>query len=253
MNSISSVLIWMGISVLILIWLPLLALRKVFDRDPARYKTGKLFRRLGLAISKINPNWNIEIQGETNIDDRKPYIVVCNHMSNADIPLISNLPWEMKWVAKQELFKVPVIGWMMKLAGDISVDRQAKNRRAVTLKKCIYYLNHNCSVIFFPEGTRTRNGKLNKFKDGAFDLAIRKKIDLLPLAIDGTIDCLPKQSWQFKPDVHVRLKVFPPVSVSDYDKHNVSELTNSVRNQIRKQLSEWRGVAEDQVDNLARD
>ncbi len=253
MNSISSILIWMGISVLILIWLPMLAFRRLFDRDPARYKTGKLFRRLGLAISKINPNWNIEIQGETNIDDRKPYIVVCNHMSNADIPLISNLPWEMKWVAKQELFKVPVIGWMMKLAGDISVDRQAKNRRAVTLKKCIYYLNNNCSVIFFPEGTRSRNGKLNKFNNGAFDLAIRKKIDLLPLAIDGTIDCLPKQSWRFKPDVHIRLKVFPPVSVFDYNKHNVSELTNSVRNQIRKQLSEWRGVAEGQVDNLARD
>jgi len=230
----------------------MLALRRLFDTDPARYKTGKLFRRLGLAISKINPNWNIEIQGETDIDDRKPYIVVCNHMSNADIPLISNLPWEMKWVAKKELFNVPVIGWMMKLAGDISVDRQAKNRRAVTLKKCIYYLNHNCSVIFFPEGTRSRNGNLNKFNNGAFDLAIRKNIDVLPLAIDGTKDCLPKKSWRFKPNVYVRLKVFAPVSVAGYSNDNVSELTNAVRNKIKKQLSQWREVQVDQVDNLAK-
>jgi len=249
MNSFSSILIWIGIVLLILIWIPVLAISRVFDRDPALYHTGKLFRKLGHVISKINPNWKIEIEGNTDINDREPFIIVSNHMSNADIPLISNLPWEMKWVAKKELFDVPVIGWLMKLAGDISVDREAKDRRAVTLKRCIYYLDRNCSVIFFPEGTRSRDGNLNRFTNGAFDLAIRKNIDVLPLAIDGTKDCLPKKSWKFKPGVHVRLKVLEPVSSRGYSKKQAAEFSEYVRMKIRNQLAEWRNEPVESVDN----
>ncbi len=253
MKSFSSVLLWFGIFLLILIWVPVLAIRRVFDRDPALYHTGKLFRQLGHVISKINPNWKIEIEGNTEIDDRKPYIVVSNHMSNADIPLISNLPWEMKWVAKKELFEVPVIGWLMRLAGDISVDRQAKDRRAITLKRCIYYLERNCSVIFFPEGTRSRDGNLNRFTNGAFDLAIRKNIDVLPLVIDGTKDCLPKKSWKFKPDVHVRLKILDPVSSGSFSEKEAAKFSEYVRMKIRNQLSEWRKEPVESVDNTLKE
>lgn len=252
MKSFSSVLIWFGIFLLIILWVPVLAVRRIFDRDPAHYHTGKLFRQLGRSISKINPNWKIEIEGNTQINDRKPYIIVSNHMSNADIPLISNLPWEMKWVAKKELFEVPVIGLMMRLAGDISVDREAKDRRAMTLKRCIYYLDRNCSVIFFPEGTRSRDGNLNRFTNGAFDLAIRKNIDVLPLVIDGTKDCLPKKSWKFKPDVHVRLKVLQPVSGNSYSEKQAAEFSEYVRMKIRNQLSEWRNEPIESVDNTIK-
>jgi len=128
MEAIKSVMIWAGILILILIWLPLLAVRRLIDRDPAHYHTGRLFRRLGWAISRVNPNWVVAVSGNTRLNDRQPYVMVCNHLSHADIPVISNLPWEMKWVAKKELFDLPVVGWMMKLAGDISVDRRAANR-----------------------------------------------------------------------------------------------------------------------------
>ncbi|MEX2436148.1 MAG: 1-acyl-sn-glycerol-3-phosphate acyltransferase, partial [Balneolaceae bacterium] len=107
MQKIYSVLIWTGIILLVLFWLPLMGIVWLVDRDPLKYKTGKLFRKLGLAISRINPNWKISLTGYKSINDREPYIVVSNHLSNADIPLISNLPWEMKWVAKKELFSVP--------------------------------------------------------------------------------------------------------------------------------------------------
>jgi len=100
-----------------------MALRRLFDRDPVRYRTGYLFRRLGKALTRINPSWRLHISGETIENPRRPYVVVSNHQSLADIPLISNLPWEMKWMGKVELFKLPVIGWMMRLAGDVSVDR----------------------------------------------------------------------------------------------------------------------------------
>lgn len=247
-----SVWIWTGIAGLILFWLPLLAVVRLFERDPAHYRTGKLFRKLGLAISRINPNWKINIEGFESINDREPYVVVSNHLSNADIPLISNLPWEMKWVAKKELFSIPVLGWMMKMAGDIPVDRAAASRRVGVFKWCKYYLDHQCSVIFFPEGTRSRNGMLKKFSAGAFKLAIRENIPVLPLVIDGTQDCLPKKNWVFTSKAYVTLKVLPPVSTINLRKEDTPELMNTVRSKIADQLAEWREQPLEKVDATIR-
>ena len=250
MDAIKSILIWMGVAILIIIWLPLLALSRLFDRDPAYYRTGRFFRLLGKAISNINPNWRITISGELDIDDRRPYVIVCNHLSQADIPLISNLPWEMKWVAKKELFDTPVVGWMMKLAGDISVDRRALNRGKKTLNRAGDYLSKGCSVIFFPEGTRSRNGKLNSFAKGAFELAIQEQVPILPLVIDGTQTCLPKKSWKFGTAKDIKLKVLDPEPVAEYTYDDVSNLTAKVRERILHQLAEWRDKPAEQVDNI---
>ncbi len=251
-EALKSVVIWMGVVFLILLWLPLLAIRRLFDRDPARYGTGRLFRILGKAVSKINPNWKITISGHTDIDDRKPYVMICNHLSQADIPLISNLPWEMKWTAKKELFKVPIVGWMMQLAGDISVDRQATDRKFLTLRQSSFYLNNRCSVMFFPEGTRSRNGKLNRFNHGAFELAIREQVPILPMVIDGTQNTLPARSWKFGIAKNIRLKVLDPVPTAGWDKKDTRRLMEKVRSMILEQLSEWRDESPEKIDNLAR-
>lgn len=252
MESLKSILIWIAVAILILIWLPLLAISRLFDQDEGHYFTGRLFRILGKAISKVNPNWRITISGNIDIDDRHPYVVVCNHLSQADIPLISNLPWEMKWVAKKELFETPVVGWMMRLAGDISVDRKAINRKRKTLASASDYLSKRCSVMFFPEGTRSRNGKMNRFTKGAFELAIREGVPILPMAIDGTQTCLPKKSWKFGKADHIKLKVLDPISTRHLAKEDVSSLTEEVREMILNQLSEWRGQPVEEIDNLNR-
>jgi 1-acyl-sn-glycerol-3-phosphate acyltransferase len=251
MRLFTSILIWIAIILLILFWLPLLFLTRMFDWDPVRYRTGRMFRRMGLLISKINPNWNVRIEGAVKINDREPYVIVSNHLSNADIPVISNLPWEMKWVAKKELFKLPVLGWMMKIAGDISVDRRSLQKRAGVFKKCKYYLDRNISVMFFPEGTRSRTGKLNRFAPGAFDLAVRENIPILPLVLDGTQGCLPKNSWKFEQDVYVKLKVLDPVDPEKLSITNADDLMNDVRTRIATQLAEWRNVPLSEVDALA--
>jgi 1-acyl-sn-glycerol-3-phosphate acyltransferase len=249
--TVKSLAIWIGVALLILIWLPMLAICRLIDPDPAHYYTGKLFRKLGKAISKINPNWQITISGRTDIDDRSPYVVVCNHLSQADIPLISNLPWEMKWVAKKELFDTPIVGWMMKLAGDISVDRRAPNRKEMTFEQARYYLDNRCSVMFFPEGTRSRNGNLNAFTRGAFELAIREQKAVLPMVIDGTQNTLPKRSWKFGIAKHIKLKVLDPVPTEGLERNDTRSLTEDVRKRILDQLSEWRNQSPKEIDNLA--
>lgn len=226
----------------------MLAVRRVFDRDEAHYYTGRLFRKLGKAISRINPNWRINISGRTDIDDRKPYVMVCNHLSQADIPLISNLPWEMKWVAKKELFDLPVVGWMMKLAGDISVDRRSPERKKDTFRQAVHYLEKDCSIMFFPEGTRSRSGKLQKFAKGAFELAVTNNVPLLPMVIDGTQNALPKKNWKFEKAQHIRLKIMDPIKTEELEQDDIHALTNKVRNKIMEQLSSWREEDPKEVD-----
>lgn len=249
LSTIKSLFIWVGVALLIFCWLPVLALCRLLESDPTHYRTGKLFRKLGKAISKINPNWNITISGRTDINDRHPYVMVCNHQSQADIPLISNLPWEMKWVAKKELFSVPLVGWMMSLAGDIAVDRSARNRRQATFKQARFYLQRRCSVFFFPEGTRSRNGKLNSFAYGAFELAISEGIPILPLVIEGTQNTLPKQSWKFGKARHIKLKVLDPMDTTDYSREDIKEVADLIRQRIAGQLARWRNKPVEEVDN----
>ena len=250
MRTLQSAFFWVAIVFLMIIWLPLLFVIKTFDRNPTRYITGKWFRKLGKAITALNPAWKVRVEGQTDFDDRKPYVMVCNHLSNADIPVISNLSCEMKWVSKKELFTVPVTGWMMSWAKDISVDRKADNRGAAVYKQSSFFLDNDVSIIYFPEGTRSKSGKLNKFARGAFDIAIRKKVDILPMVIDGTQNCLPKNTWKFGKADSIRLKVLPPISTSDLKKDDVPALIDTVRGVILKELASMRGIPEQEVDGM---
>ncbi len=249
MATLRSIWIWAASATLIALWLPLVAFVRLLDRDPARYATGRWFRRLGLILTRINPNWKIEISGDLVPDPRRPYVVVCNHQSLGDIPIISRLPWEMKWVAKAELFRIPFVGWMMQIAGDIPVDRADKmsGARAFVLAK--EYLQKKCSVMFFPEGTRSQDGRVYAFNDGAFRLAIKSGLPILPLALDGAQDALPKHSWKFgNARSRIRLKVLPPVETGGLKAGDTAALRDRVRGMIIQQIAEWRGVPPGQVD-----
>jgi len=175
---------------------------------------------------------------------------VSNHQSMADIPLISNLEWEMKWVGKKELFDTPIIGWMMKLAGDIPVDRKNARSGARMLLKAMEYLKNGCPVMFFPEGTRTRDGRVGKFSDGAFHLAIKAQVPVLPIAVEGSYQCLPKNTWIFGEPATVRLKVYPPVETSGMSSPDVEVLREKVRLTIIQQIAEWRAMPVESVDTL---
>jgi len=249
---IRSLVTWFTSGIFILVWLPLLAISRLFDRDPALYRTGYLFRKLGKVMTWANPNWKLYISGEVISDPRHPYVVVSNHQSLADIPLISNLPWEMKWMGKEELFKLPIIGWMMSLSGDISVDRKNPRSGAQAIIKAQRYLEKHCSVMIFPEGTRTLDGRVRPFTDGAFHLAIRAKVPVLPLAIEGSRDCIPKNSWKFGKSSDIHLKVLPPIDTSSMTIDDVSRLRDNVRRAIMQEVAAWRSVPIETVDGLSQ-
>lgn len=247
-DTLRSIRIWISSMTLIAIWFPLMVIRRIFDRDPVQYHTGLLFRKLGRALTKANPGWRLHVSGETIDDPRNPYVVVSNHQSMADIPIVSNLPWEMKWLGKEVLFRIPVIGWMMRLSGDIQVDRGSARSGAKALLYAQKILEQKCSVMIFPEGTRTLDGRLRAFADGAFHLAIRAGVPILPVVLDGTMDCIPKNSWKFGKPSDILLKVLPPIDTSTFSVDRVAELRDLVRSKILEQLAEWRGVDVGEVD-----
>ena len=233
---------------LILFWLPLLAMIRLFDRDPALYTTGRWFRRLGAAMTRVNPVWNISIKGLPERYVRKPVVVVSNHQSLADIPVISRLPWEMKWVGKRELFRLPIIGWMMRLAGDIPLERGDARSGARVLGAAARYLKKNCPVIIFPEGTRSPDGLVSRFTDGAFHLAIASQVPVLPVAIEGTRNALPKKNWRFGATINISVTVLPEVPTTGLTRKDVETLRDRIRAMICESIASSRNVPPASVD-----
>ncbi len=243
--------VWFAVSLLIILWLPLLGLIRLFDRNPVRFITGRWFRNLGVAMTKVNPLWQLHVTGFTVPREHTPFVVVSNHQSLADIPLISHIPWEMKWIGKKELFTIPVVGWMMTLAGDISVDRRDARSGARTIIRAAQYLEQRCPVMFFPEGTRSPDGRVGRFSDGAFHLAIRTQTPILPIAVEGSSNALPKHSWRFGTPSDIHVHVLDPVPTEGLTQAQLPELRDRVRGAIIHEIARRRGVADDQVDALA--
>ncbi len=246
-----SLWVWLAIGTLIVLWVPFTAVVWLFDRDPARYHTGLFLRYLGRSLTYVNPFWEIELEGPFPDNPRNPYVVVGNHFSQADPPIIARVPWEMKWVAKIGLFRLPVAGWLLRMSGDIPVDRRSKKSRAEAVSMAKDYLRKDCSVMLFPEGTRSRDGQVHRFSDGAFRLAVEEGVPVLPIAIDGTHEALPKHSIWFEPNPEtIRVKVLDPVSTDSYTREDVRALQRHVRARVVAQVAEWRGVDLDAVDAL---
>ena len=234
-----SLWIWVACGTLIAAWVPMLALIRLTDRDPLRRRTGWWFRRLGRLLAKVNP-WRIHLTGTSNFNRVNTYVIVSNHQSIADIPVVSHLRIDTKWLGKAELFRIPAAGWMMRMAGDVPVDRANSRKAAHALLQCARYLRAGCSVVFFPEGTRSPGGEVMPFNDGPFQLAIREQVPVLPLVVEGTGDCLPKHSFLFGGARDIHLRILPPVAVAGLGIKQTAELRELVRQSIVDELRRLR-------------
>jgi len=241
-RSVASIWAWLVLGLCILLWLPAMALLRLvtapFDRG--RYRVGYLFRRIGPVMAALNPLWKFRYTGTLPADPRRPYIVVSNHESFADILLISHLPWEMKWLSKAELFRVPLLGWMMQLAGDVPVRRGFGPSAVEAIARCRETLARRVSVMIFPEGTRSTSAQMLPFKDGAFRLAVDAGVAILPLALHGTRDALPKHDWRFNRS-NATVRVLEPVETAGLTADDVPALRDRVREIIEQARNELAG------------
>ncbi len=163
------------------------------------------------AVTALNPYWDVKIGGLENIDYQKTYVVVSNHQSLADIVLLYKTKMQFKWVAKEGLFKIPILGWNMLLARHIMLRRGNFSSIRKVYKEAGEWLRKKVSVVFFPEGTRSGNDEIGEFQNGAFKLAIKEKVPILPILIEGTKNAIPKGSWRFTTKISCAIKVFPPI------------------------------------------
>jgi 1-acyl-sn-glycerol-3-phosphate acyltransferase len=229
----ASAWIWSVTGLVALLWCVWLAILYVFTVpfDPGRYTVGRWFRRAAVAAVALNPLWRFRTSGVRIRDPRRPYVAVANHESFADIFLISHLPWEMKWLSKEANFKIPVMGWMMRMAGDIMVRRGDPRSRAQALEECRDRLRKQVSVMILPEGTRSSTGELQVFHDGAFRLAIELGVPILPMAVAGTRHAMPKGSLLFNRAV-AEVRVLEPIETSGLTQADVPALRERVRTLI---------------------
>ncbi|MDC3952886.1 lysophospholipid acyltransferase family protein [Polyangium jinanense] len=211
-----------------------------FDR--VRKITGRFFRICGTMLVRLNPLWSVKVSGWKRPANSGPFIVVANHQSIADIPAISYLPWEMKWLSKESNFKVPGLGWMMSMAGDIPLRRGERESAKSAMERCKWYLDRGMSVMIFPEGTRSSDGEIKPFKDGAFRLALETGIPILPVAVAGTRHAIPKNSWVFGVKCQARIEVLPPIDVKGMTMDDLETLRERVRGDISaafERLGKW--------------
>jgi 1-acyl-sn-glycerol-3-phosphate acyltransferase len=179
----------------------------------------------------------VQVVGLENIDASRSAIYMSNHQSNYDIPVFfSALPIQFRWLAKAELFKIPIFGQGMRGAGYISVDRRDTKSAIRSLGRAAQSVREGTSVLIFPEGTRSSDGALLPFKAGGFVLAVDAGVSIVPMAVHGTFDVMPKGRKIIRRQA-VRLVVRPPIDASAYTRKTKNELMESVRAAIQEAMA----------------
>ncbi len=242
MDILKSALVW-TIAILFLvilfpltfiIWLLLLP----FDMN--RVVTHRILVYQGIALSGILPIWTIKTEGKEKIVKGSTYVIVSNHQSILDVLLLCNLRYTYKWVSKIENVKVPVLGWYLKMADYITVDRGNEESKVEMLEKSLNCLKRGTSIMIFPEGTRSFNNEIGLYKRGAFHLAIEAGVPLLPVVLDGSGDVLPKHGLKLGSHYDITIRVLDPVMPQDFSSQNPDILAEDIRKLMKEELKRIR-------------
>ncbi|MBE0460498.1 MAG: 1-acyl-sn-glycerol-3-phosphate acyltransferase [Candidatus Aminicenantes bacterium] len=195
--------------------------------------------KAAMGLSKIILGIQLEVQGLEHVDRKKQYVFMANHLSFIDGPLLFLLiPQQIRVIIKIGIVRIPIVGPIMKYAGFVPVDRKGikSGRKSIDYASKLIK-EKGYSFLIFPEGTRSRDGKLHEFRRGGFFLALNSQTPIVPITIKGTYDLMPKGSFFIK-----RGKIFvifhEPVSVKGFEQQNLPELVTNVRNVIKSGLSD---------------
>jgi 1-acyl-sn-glycerol-3-phosphate acyltransferase len=190
------------------------------------HKVARIWAKCILAASNIK----VTVKGLSNLNRMGFYIYMPNHVSNFDIPVLqAYLPVQFRWLAKAELFKIPIFGYAMKRAGHISIDRFDRKSAIQSLNKASEIIRNGTSVIIFPEGTRSQNQNIQSFKKGGFVLAVDSGVPIIPVIIHGTWSIMQKKQILVKPG-NVVLEIKKPINTLDYTRKTKDDLMEKVKN-----------------------
>ena len=183
----------------------------------------------------VNPGWTVRAEGMENIDTSKPYIIISNHQSALDIPFSAFIRTQFNWVSKFEVLYVPIIGWLMWMCRDIPIKRGQSKSARMMIHQVASKVAHRRSVLLYPEGTRSRDGQVKHFKEGAFVVAKTNKIGILPVVIEGTFDAMPRGQFGFRLRQNFRMKVLPEFTYQQMEGLSPRQIAQQLEDIIRKE------------------
>ncbi len=233
-GTIFSFLLWVFIAIVTLIAFSVILVISPFDRN--QKISHQITVLWGKSIMEINPFWKLKISGKHHIKKNGRYVLVANHTSLADIICLYCLGVDFKWVAKESLFKIPFFGWSMSLLKYIPLERGAHGSIREAMSRAEHYLKNTASVLFFPEGTRSKTGKLSPFKNGAFKLALETGAPIIPIVISGTRQALKKGRARMSATIHGTVTVLPKIETASYAPGEFNALKNDVWNVMNEAL-----------------
>jgi len=180
----------------------------------------------------------LEIIGSENVPVDQPLIFMPNHQSNFDIlALFAAIPTQFRWLAKQELFAIPLFGLTMRRSGYIPVDRSDRKKALKSMRMAADRITDGTSVIVFPEGTRSPDGLLQPFKRGGFHLALQAGVQVVPVAIEGSHKVMAKDEL-YVHGGHIRVVFFPPMETSDLSIKELPTMMERIRQPIASRIAE---------------
>lgn len=214
-------------------WLTVLAAFVFSPRIASRYVAGTWARLIGW----LTPMF-VTVEGVQYADPRRSFVVVCNHQSEYDIFLVYGwLKLDLKWVMKAELRKIPGVGIGCEKAGHIFIDRSNPEQARQAVRRALDRVGDGIGILFFPEGTRSMDGRLKPFKKGAFRTAAAQGLPILPVTLVGTRDIQRPKSLLIFPG-RVRMVIHPPIEVRGDSPEQIMELMQRTRDVINSALPE---------------
>jgi 1-acyl-sn-glycerol-3-phosphate acyltransferase len=242
MNIIKSLWVWassivfvvLGFPIALILWLLSLAF------DSRRLMNNRWMVIQGIVLTKMSPFWKVITEGREKIDQNQAYIIIPTHQSMLDIVFFNMLRHRLRWVSKIEVFRMPLVGWEMRMVKYIELVRGNKSSVIKMMEDCVESLQDGISIVIFPEGTRSLTGAIGKFKTGAFQLAVKTDKPLLPVLIDGTGEILPKKGIIFGTRRVVRIRVLDPIFPGQFGTGDPEELATRVQSLMVKAMDEMR-------------
>ena len=202
------------------------------------HRIANLWARILLLISATKVN----VIGGENVLTRRPQIFMANHASDFDILIVlAHIPGQFRWIAKKELFRIPLFGKAMRNAGYIEIDRQHHERAMRSIDEAAEKIKEGKSVMTFPEGTRSHDGKIQAFKQGMFHLAIKSGVPIVPISIVGASEIMPKRSLRVNPGT-ITMVIDKPIDVTGYTIETREALIQKVREVIVRNFDEQRAI-----------